>query len=434
MGYKATFALSSALMLLLSGTSLTEAYATHAEEKEVVTRSGEIVEVRYFCLEEQTGSDIPEYCEDIGPGKFRVGQTVYASVTIKNTDQARGTYFIEFSAVDELHNTWLGEEIRASLSPREENTYAVGWTVVDEAPIGDYSGRVVLYGETIETGGELGTKVKITKTSLDSRIEPDAFGVILAGEGYFIANILDKELVEIEPPLSLNILEKFAVDAKSFTLSVTTLPAKFTVPWLTIFKKDTALEITALKEGYKQSEPYLFIMPGNPPSSGKLFEHTFILEKEFVKMKNGKEEPVAERGVQSFVKKISFDGKEYATGIVTTSNVQVVTLDQPLKRLIVDIEEDERSGSANITMPKTLIGGPFTVNRSNVVFTQNATHSSIYLEYDTGMQTIEITGSSVVPEFPLGSSFVIIASISMVVIFGILIGRKRSTYSLRLRE
>jgi hypothetical protein len=104
--------------------------------------------------------------------------------------------------------------------------------------------------------------------------------------------------------------------------------------------------------------------------------------------------------------------------------VTAVTLSQELKRIAFNIEQAGSRGSANITMPKTLIEGPFTVNKSGAAFTQNATHSSIYLTYDAGAQTIEITGASVVPEFPL--SIIVITIAMSIVIFGMFLARKRT--------
>jgi len=394
-------------------------------------RAGRIVEVQYYCsstsssTEVESSTEPPSYCSDVTTGRFKAGQTVYSYVTIENTDVRRGTYYIEFSVADEKGSKWFGQEKRAPLKPNEKHAYALGWTVPDDAPIGEYMGFVVLYGEKTEYS----TKgIVATKSRLDSRTKPDAFGIIPSQDSYFIARVVDKSNEPIEPPVSLSVIERFgALIIKSYTLSLATLPERFTVSWVPPNSKEgVTVEIIALKDGHKQSEAFVYTVSRNSPSSGELFDHTFVLEKEqMVK----KEEPIKKIEPQTFFEKIYYDDKEYIAGIVTTSNVQAVTLDQSLKRMIFSIEELRSKGSANITMPKTLIEGPFTVNKSGVKFTQNSTHSSIYLTYDRGAQTIEITGSSVVPEFPL-TGIVIIASISMVVVFGILMRRKDPLTSL----
>jgi eukaryotic-like serine/threonine-protein kinase len=61
----------------------------------------------------------------------------------------------------------------------------------------------------------------------------------------------------------------------------------------------------------------------------------------------------------------------------------------------------------NVTIPTTLLGGPYTVtvdgglpnDPPGVTVTYNATHSFIYFEYGLSTHSIEITGTTVVPEY-----------------------------------
>ncbi|MFQ5941305.1 MAG: hypothetical protein ACE5KA_06380 [Nitrososphaerales archaeon] len=433
MRYKMVVAVCFGVMLLLSAFSIAEnANAVTREEEEDATRttSGQIIDVRYYCSETSSSVDpdpqladdveTPTYCSDITAGTFKAGQTVYVFVTIENDDVKKGTYYIEFSVADETGNTWFGEEKRTPLRPNEENSYSLGWIIPDDAPVGQYVGYVVLYGEKTKQTKQ---GIVATKSKLDTEIEDDAFSIIPSKDTYFVARAVDVDNEPIDLPVSLSIVESFgSAIIDEYTLPFTTLPESFTVPWVVPFSKDgTTVKIIALKEGYKESEAFVYSVTKFSPSSGELFEHIFVLEREeLVK----KEEPIEKVDLRTFEEKISVDGEDYVARIETTSNVEMVTLDQPLKKIIFKLEESGSTGSAKITMPKTLIEGPFTVNKSGVTFTQDATHSSVYLTYDAGVQTIEITGASVVPEFPIGN-IVITVAMSMVV-FAIIIARKRT--------
>jgi hypothetical protein len=428
MNHRIGFAGFFAFMLILSGVSMAkQTYAVTQEEEEQKTRatSGRIVEVQYYCssssssVEQESRTDPPAYCKEVTPGKFKAGQTVYTFVTIENTDIRRGTYYIEFYVTDENGKQWLGEEKRTPLRPNEKNSYALGWTIPDNAPTGKYTGYVVLYGEKTEQTKQ---GIVATKSKLESKVKIDAFTIIPSKDIYFIARIVDQNNEPVDM-VALNVVEKFGVSAiKNYTLPVNTFPERFAVQWLVPNYQDgSTIEITAVKDGYKKSKAFVYKISRNSPSSGELFEHTFVLEKEQIVEE---EVPIEKRGLRTFSEKIFVNDSEYVAGIVTTSDVTAVTLNQELKRIVFDIEQLGSRGSANITMPKTLIGGPFTVNKSGATFTQNATHSSIYLTYDAGAQTIEITGASVVPEFPL--SIVVISIAMSIVIFGMFLARKRS--------
>ena len=63
-------------------------------------------------------------------------------------------------------------------------------------------------------------------------------------------------------------------------------------------------------------------------------------------------------------------------------------------------------GFCNVTIPKKLLGGPFVVMLngqliSEVLSTENSTHTSIYFTYPQSEHKIEIVGVTVITEFPI---------------------------------
>jgi hypothetical protein len=74
------------------------------------------------------------------------------------------------------------------------------------------------------------------------------------------------------------------------------------------------------------------------------------------------------------------------------------------------------SGFCNITIPNQLLGGPFNVTfdgqpLSEVLSSNNGTHTWLHLTYPQSAHEIEILGTTVIPEFPsamLSSLFMVI--------------------------
>ena len=64
------------------------------------------------------------------------------------------------------------------------------------------------------------------------------------------------------------------------------------------------------------------------------------------------------------------------------------------------------TGYCNITIPIELLGGPYTVKLDNTTILENygaptnGTYTFIYITYNHSAHTIEIIGTTVVPEYP----------------------------------
>ena len=254
---------------------------------------------------------------------------------------------------------------------------------------------------------------------------PQAFSAPVEQQRYFTVNIVGGSAQIIEPPFSLQIVEKYGDSIiRDYTLLADTNPDKFNVAWFVPnYKEGTLIEIIATKNGYSQSEKFSYVINENTPKSGELFDHTFILEK--------LNEAFGE--VHTYSEQILFEDKEFIVSILSTSELVKVTLDQPLKKVIIDIEETTSEGSVNITMPKALISGPFIVSRDGIILhsamtSENATHSSISLQYGRGAHLIEVTGTTIVPEFPIwlvGLTLAIVMAATLA--FGRMKLRPRST-------
>ena len=102
-----------------------------------------------------------------------------------------------------------------------------------------------------------------------------------------------------------------------------------------------------------------------------------------------------------------WEGVNYPV-ILSSSNsaVRAFNFNQPLKQICFEVSGlTGTSGYCNVTIPKNLLKGPWTVRLNgtdwNFISSENATHSFIYFTY-THMSTYEVTiqGTWAIPEFP----------------------------------
>jgi predicted Zn-dependent protease len=77
-------------------------------------------------------------------------------------------------------------------------------------------------------------------------------------------------------------------------------------------------------------------------------------------------------------------------------------------------------GSAEVTWPSALLSGNFTVTLDGSVIvaapSQNSTHTTISLNYPHSERTLQITGTHVIPEFPVSSLIMVLTSMISVIL------------------
>ena len=124
---------------------------------------------------------------------------------------------------------------------------------------------------------------------------------------------------------------------------------------------------------------------------------------------------------------VAWDGRDYIVHVVTASVVQEFSFEQGSKSLALTLDT---STPMLAIVPVALLGGPYSVTGAAgdpvdfKQYYQNGTHSWIRVEANSG-NAVRITGTTVVPEFPL-----LILSAGAAVALGSLLSflSKRSTY------
>lgn len=100
---------------------------------------------------------------------------------------------------------------------------------------------------------------------------------------------------------------------------------------------------------------------------------------------------------------VQFEGVQYSIMTSSNSDVKIVGFNQENKQLSIRMETPYLTpGFADITIPRTLIDGPFNVQGSltDYKYTQDNSTSTFVIKTSFGTHDISITGTHAIPELP----------------------------------
>lgn len=135
---------------------------------------------------------------------------------------------------------------------------------------------------------------------------------------------------------------------------------------------------------------------------------------------------------------INVNGTTFTIDTLSTSSITDLILDQNQKKISVKLSESRRDSGLSfihLTFPKVLLGGDYLVNIDNEASQQsfftvdNGTHSRLVIEYQPGDRSIEVVGTSVIPEFNGASALMTAAAITSVLLFFVLSRKAASVQS-----
>jgi outer membrane protein assembly factor BamB len=109
------------------------------------------------------------------------------------------------------------------------------------------------------------------------------------------------------------------------------------------------------------------------------------------------------------------DGYQFDVEVVSNSRLSGFTFDQSMKTLSVNVTGDPGiSGYCAVTFPTALLGGPYVCQLNGTLITpeeySNATHTTLAFTYPHSTHTLEIIGTTVIPD---------LASILMTIYFAL---------------
>lgn len=121
--------------------------------------------------------------------------------------------------------------------------------------------------------------------------------------------------------------------------------------------------------------------------------------------------------------RVFWDNKAFPTSLASNSTVSAFTFDQPNKEIsFMATGPANTTGYFNVSIPKTLLNGSWTVMlsrtdvTSSAIRVENATHTMIFLSYNQSSQKVELTGTHVIPEYqlPVAGFLVLLLSIQLI--------------------
>jgi hypothetical protein len=239
---------------------------------------------------------------------------------------------------------------------------------------------------------------------------------------FFTLNAVDSETGEfVGGPIKIQIVEELqGTILDMYNLTVFQPGDIKYVPWNPGFR-DSGLKVhlTALKDGYFESEPYIFTVDETTPNEGLLFDYTFIMQLE---------SPVKAKVIHEETHNVELQGRQFDIELITSSEVLDFGFKESSKSLSISINETTIDGLLDVSIPNTFMEGPFTITIDNVLiisFLETTRDDSVLLSltYTTGMHDITIKSWNIVnpkilpPKTSNPFEFIIIAGV--LVVFGI---------------
>ena len=210
---------------------------------------------------------------------------------------------------------------------------------------------------------------------------------------YFNVEAVDDKNNIIEGPLiifvNITYLEQDFDNVQYITLE--TLGNDVMSRWnVDFYPSGTKIELIAIKDGYYNSQPFIFFITENTPLDGLLFEHTFVLF------------PLPVEELPTFSEIFEFiDNQTFEITLSTTSNYSPnsIILNEKFKSLFIEVTETNNEGRLIISLEKSFLSGPFRVLIDNVLssFTidEDSNYVTLTIEYPEGKHSIEITATDI---------------------------------------
>tara|TARA_Y100000590_G_scaffold165265_1_gene189294 strand:- start:337 stop:1824 length:1488 start_codon:yes stop_codon:yes gene_type:complete len=197
-------------------------------------------------------------------------------------------------------------------------------------------------------------------------------------------NIIDQDNNQIDGPVYIHskiISEGLPDRTNVMTLKVTNQEVR--VIWNPdVVSIGSRVEIFASKEGYQNSEIFVFVVTENTPTEGLLFENTFRLTF------------ITRGDVSTRTENIPFKDQYFMIDISTTSDYREYKINENLNSLTFIVDESESKGFIKISIPKMFLSGPFRVVVNDVLseFTieEESDNFVLTVKYSNGLNTIII--------------------------------------------
>ena len=200
----------------------------------------------------------------------------------------------------------------------------------------------------------------------------------------FEATLVDESNRSVELPAYLQIDEILNGETlQSYRLDLFENPQSIPIAWyVPNMAENTEIHIVAVKQGFVNSDEFIFKITSQTPQEGILFEHTFVLKTEESSI-------VSDKNYQ-----ITSSGKSFTIATKSSSNVQSIDFLEGEKTVLVVLNEESISGFTDLTIPTSLISPPFKILLDDVtVFPTEekiGQSTKLHFEYTNGLHNIRV--------------------------------------------
>jgi len=200
----------------------------------------------------------------------------------------------------------------------------------------------------------------------------------------FEATLVDESNRNVELPAYLQIEEILNGETlQSYRLDLFKNPQSIPIAWFVPnMAENTEVHITAIKQGFVNSDEFVFKITSQTPTEGVLFEHTFVLKTE-------ESSRISDKNYQ-----VTSSGKSFTIATKSASNIQSIDFLEAEKTVLIVLNEESLSGFTDLTIPTSLISPPFKILFDDVtVFPteeKSGQSTMLHFEYTNGLHNIRV--------------------------------------------
>jgi len=200
----------------------------------------------------------------------------------------------------------------------------------------------------------------------------------------FVVTITDESNNKLEIPVYLQIDERLNGETlQSYRLDLFENPQSISIAWYVPNRaENTEIHIVAVKQGFVNSDEFVFKITSQTPQEGVLFEHTFVLRTEESSI-------ISDKNYQ-----VTSSGKSFTIPTKSSSNIQSIDFLEGEKTVLVVLNEESLSGFTDLTIPTSLISPPFKILLDDVtVFPteeKSGQSTKLHFEYTNGLHNIRV--------------------------------------------
>ena len=200
----------------------------------------------------------------------------------------------------------------------------------------------------------------------------------------FIVTIIDEANSKINLPAYLQVTEILnGKTLQTYQLDLFDNPQSISIDW-TVSSRDvnTEIHIVAIKQGFENSNEFVFKITNQTPKEGTLFEHNFILKTE-------ETSKVIDKKFN-----VTFNEKSYSIDSKSSSTIESVDFVESEKSILIIVNEDSAEGFTELTFPTLLITSSYHVLLDNTTIfpteTKIGESISLNFKYTNGIHSIRI--------------------------------------------